>query len=145
VLGAVAAAVIAYALWARAQPPLQPWHRGHLGEEFTAAKADDVATLDDYLALEGRVFDEMDAKVYWTSLVPEFDPFNYNAFTANASLQVHRMTRATTRRIRRMAAQGPIADFPSTPFGGHCPRRALVRGLAGRHRSVVPPSDRGKA
>jgi pimeloyl-ACP methyl ester carboxylesterase len=50
----------------------------------------------------------------WTSLVPEFDPFNYNAFTANASLQVHRMTRATTRRIRRLAQQGPITDFPST-------------------------------
>ena len=50
----------------------------------------------------------------WTSLVPEFDPFNYNAFTANASLQVHRMTRATTRRIRQMAKASPIEDFPST-------------------------------
>jgi hypothetical protein len=50
----------------------------------------------------------------WTSLVPEFDPFNYNGFTANASLQVHRMTRATTRRISRMAADGPIDTFPST-------------------------------
>jgi hypothetical protein len=50
----------------------------------------------------------------WTSLVPEFDPFNYNAFTANASLQVHRMTRATNRRIKRLAEQGPIEGFPST-------------------------------
>jgi hypothetical protein len=47
-------------------------------------------------------------------LLPEFDPFNYNAFSANASLQVHRMTRATTRRVRRLAAQGPIEDFPAT-------------------------------
>ena len=290
-LGAVAAILIAYVLWARAQPPLQLWHQVHLDEEFTAAKAQQVATLDDYLALEARVFDEMDEKVYaktptgptervnrfspgsaadprprqpnwnrtfelipdepvggvlllhgmsdgpyslralgealyaegyrvlglrmpghgtvpaglltvtwedmaaatrlgamhlataldgkpihligystgaaialdytldatddpdlavpaslvlvspaisitplakltrlfdllgklpgleqlaWTSLLPEFDPFNYNAFTANASLQVHRMTRATTRRIRQMAKESPIEDFPST-------------------------------
>jgi hypothetical protein len=50
----------------------------------------------------------------WTSLVPEFDPFNYNGFTANASLQVHRMTRAVARRVRRMAAASPIEGFPST-------------------------------
>jgi alpha-beta hydrolase superfamily lysophospholipase len=289
--GAVATMVIAYVLWARAQPPLQLWHQIHLDEELTAAKADEVATLDDYLALEARLYDEMDARVYaqtptgaaqllnrfspgsasdprhrqpnwnrtfelipehpvggvlllhgmsdgpyslralgealhdkgyrvlglrmpghgtvpaglldvtwedmavatrlgarhianavgggpihvfgystgaalaldyaldameepdlaapaslvlvspaigitplatltrwldlmgklpgleqlaWTSLVPEFDPFNYNAFTANASLQVHRMTRATTRRIRQLSAQSPIPDFPST-------------------------------
>jgi alpha-beta hydrolase superfamily lysophospholipase len=300
-LGAVAAAVIAYALWARGQPPLELWHQVDLDEEFTAAKARRVTTLDDYLALEARVFDAMDAKVYaetprgpaqllnryssgsasdprprapnwnrtfelvpehpvggvlllhgmsdgpyslralgealyrqgyrvlglrmpghgtvpaglldvtwedmaaatrlgashlaratggkpmhiigystgaalaldytldalqdpdpdhdhdldhdlrppaslvlvspaigvtplakltrvfellselpgleqlaWTSLVPEFDPFNYNGFTANASLQVHRMTRATARRIRRMTAHGPIQHFPPT-------------------------------
>jgi len=289
--GAVAAIIIAYVLWARGQPPLQLWHQVHLDEDFTAARAGEVTSLDDYLALEARVFEELDAKVYaqtptgpserldrfspgsasdprqrqpnwnrtfelipdepiggvlllhgmsdgpyslraigqalhdqgyrvlglrmpghgtapaglltvtwedmaaatrlgarhlaaavggkpihligystgaalaldytleakddgalalpaslvlvspaigitpmatltrwfdlmgklpglkqlaWTSLVPEFDPFNYNAFTANASLQVHRMTRATTRRLRRLAAAGPIEDFPST-------------------------------
>jgi alpha-beta hydrolase superfamily lysophospholipase len=290
-LGAVAAIVIAYILWARAQPPLRPWHQVHLREEFNAAKTQAVATLEDYLALEARLFDELDAKVYaqtptgpaeqlnrfspgsasdprqrqpnwnrtfelipedpaggilllhgmsdgpyslralgealhdkgyrvlglrmpghgtvpaglltvtwedmaaatrlgarhlasalsgrpihvigystgaalaldysldaldapdlqvpaslvlvspaigitplakltrlfdlmgkvpglaqlaWTSLVPEFDPFNYNAFTANASHQVHRMTRATSNRIRRLAAEAPIEHFPST-------------------------------
>jgi alpha-beta hydrolase superfamily lysophospholipase len=290
-LGSLATIVVAYVLWARAQPPLQLWHQVRLDEQFTAAKASDIATLNDYLALEARVFDEMDATVYaetptgpsarlnrfspgsaadprqyrpnwnrtfelvperpvggilllhgmsdgpyslralgkalydkgyrvlglrmpghgtvpagllrvtwedlaaatrlgmghlagaasnkplhiigystgaalaldytldtmdtpglvrpaslvlvspaigitplarltrwvdllgtlpgleqlaWTSLVPEFDPFNYNGFTANASLQVYRMTRATTRRIRRKAAESPIEGFPST-------------------------------
>jgi len=296
-LGAVVAAVLAYVLWARSQPPLQRWHEVDLDTEFTAAQADAIVTLDDYLALEARVFDEMDVEVYaktptgpaqrlnrfspgsasdprqrepnwnrtfelipddpvggvlllhgmsdgpyslralglalygrgyrvlglrmpghgtvpaglldvtweamaaatrlgarhlarsldgkplhmigystgaalaldytlvaldaagapdaadlavpaslvlvspaigitplaeltrwfallahlpgldqlaWTNLVPEFDPFNYNAFSANASLQVHRMTRSTTRRIRRRAAEAPIAGFPST-------------------------------
>jgi alpha-beta hydrolase superfamily lysophospholipase len=50
----------------------------------------------------------------WTSLVPEFDPFNYNAFSANASLQVHRMTRSAATRVRQLAAAEPIADFPPT-------------------------------
>jgi alpha-beta hydrolase superfamily lysophospholipase len=71
------------------------------------------------LAKLTRLFDLMGAlpgleQLAWTSLVPEFDPFNYNAFTANASFQVHRMTRATTRQIRGMAAAGPIEDFPAT-------------------------------
>ncbi len=290
-LGAIVGALVLYVLWARTQPPLQLWHQVRLQEEFTAVKAEQVATLEDYLALEARVFEEMDAKIYaqvsrgsaqrlnrfspgsaadprqrepnwnrtfelvperpvggvlllhgmsdspyslralgqalhrqgyrvlglrmpghgnapsglldvswedmaaatrlgarhlaaaldgqpihvigystgaalaldytldaredaslavpaslvlvspaigitplakltrlfdalavlpgleqlaWTSLVPEFDPFNYNAFTANASLQVQRMTRATTRRVRRLAAEGPLEGFPST-------------------------------
>jgi alpha-beta hydrolase superfamily lysophospholipase len=290
-LGAVAALVIAYVLWARAQPPLQLWHEVALDAEFTAAQAREVQTLEDYLALEERLYAELDAAVYaktpsgprerlnrfsagsaadprarepnwnrtfelvpadpvggvlllhgmsdspyslralgealfgqgyrvlglrmpghgtapaglvtvtwedmaaatrlgarhlagvlvgkpihiigystgaalaldysldareapdlalpaslvlvspaigitplatltrffdlmahlpgldqlaFTSLVPEFDPFNYNAFTANASLQVHRMTHATARRVRRLAAQAPIDGFPST-------------------------------
>ncbi|WPL17169.1 Thermostable monoacylglycerol lipase [Thiorhodovibrio winogradskyi] len=298
-LGAVLTVIGGYVLWARAQPPLQLWHQVSLEEEFTAAKAARIATLDDYLALETRVYDELNAKIYaktptgpmqrlnrfspgsaadprerrpnwnrtfelvpedpvggvlllhgmsdgpyslrvlgealhakgyrvlglrmpghgtapaglltvtwedmaaatrlgtrhlehvldgkplhvmgystgaalaldytldamedmtraateevtlavpaslvlvspaigitplakltrlfdlmgrlpglgqlaWTSLVPEFDPFNYNAFTANASLQVHRMTRANAARIRRLSAAAPIEGFPAT-------------------------------
>jgi len=291
VLGFAGGVLIVYALWARGQPPLQLWHQVALDEEFTAAQRDDIRTLADYLALEARVYEEMDAEVYartpvgpeqvlnryspgsasdprdrqpnwnrtfeltaedpvggvlllhgmsdspyslralgealqrqgyqvlglrmpghgtvpaglldvsweamaavtrlgaehlttalsgkpihiigystgaalaldytldaissksdaipaslvlvspaigitplakvtrlfdllaklpgleqlaWTSLVPEFDPFNYNAFTAHASLQVHRMTRSAAARVRRMASSGPIRDFPST-------------------------------
>ncbi|WP_462321249.1 alpha/beta hydrolase [Halochromatium sp.] len=50
----------------------------------------------------------------WTTLLPEFDPFNYNGFTANASLQVHRMTRSATARMQQLAGQGAAADFPAT-------------------------------
>jgi hypothetical protein len=53
-------------------------------------------------------------QVAWTTLLPEFDPFNYNAFSANASLQVHRMTRSATAQLQQLAAQGPIANFPAT-------------------------------
>ena len=45
-------------------PPLKPWHTEHLSAEFTARKADDVRTFDDYLALEDRLFDQLREEVY---------------------------------------------------------------------------------
>ncbi|MGI9343613.1 MAG: hypothetical protein ACR2QV_12250, partial [Gammaproteobacteria bacterium] len=45
-------------------PTLQTWHTEKLTEEFTAAKADDVANFTDYLALEDRLFKQLDEKVY---------------------------------------------------------------------------------
>jgi hypothetical protein len=50
----------------------------------------------------------------WTSVLPEFDPFNFNSFAANSSVQVHRMTRSVASRIRAMSGSGPIAGFPPT-------------------------------
>lgn len=53
-------------------------------------------------------------QVAWTTVLPEFDPFNYNAFSANASLQVHRMTRSIAGRVQQLSRRGPIKDFPAT-------------------------------
>ena len=47
-----------------ASTPLEPWHTARLAEEFTAADADEVTGFDDYLALEDRLFTELDEKVY---------------------------------------------------------------------------------
>jgi alpha-beta hydrolase superfamily lysophospholipase len=44
--------------------PLDPWHSERLTEEFTVADAARVASLEDYLALEDRLFAQLDAKVY---------------------------------------------------------------------------------
>lgn len=45
--------------------PLKLWHTETLTEEFTADMVDDeVGSLDDYLALEGRLFEQLDAQVY---------------------------------------------------------------------------------
>ncbi len=52
--------------------------------------------------------------VAWTSLLPEFDPFNYNSFAANAAVQVHRMTRSVARRVRALAERDAIEGFPPT-------------------------------
>jgi len=53
--------------------PLEPWHTERLSAEFTAADADDIATFDDYLALEERLFEELYDEVY--SEVPTGDKF----------------------------------------------------------------------
>jgi alpha-beta hydrolase superfamily lysophospholipase len=53
-------------------------------------------------------------KLAWTQIVPEFDPFKYNSFTANAGEQVHRLTRSVVQRIGARAAPGPIERFPAT-------------------------------
>ena len=45
-------------------PPLKPWHTEKLSEEFTAAKADEVRTFDDYQRLEDRLFTQLEEKVY---------------------------------------------------------------------------------
>jgi hypothetical protein len=44
-------------------PDLKPWHRASFEQEFSLARAGDVKTLADYLALEDRVFAELRSKV----------------------------------------------------------------------------------
>lgn len=53
-------------------------------------------------------------KMAWTSIQPEFDPFKYNSFTANAGYQVHRLTRRVARAVEARAGSGLIGDFPRT-------------------------------
>ena len=43
---------------------LKPWHTEELTEEFTEDKTDEVKTFDDYLALEERLFKQLDEEVY---------------------------------------------------------------------------------
>ena len=45
-------------------PVLGPWHTEELTEEFTAARAEDVPTFEDYKRLEGRLFVELLEKIY---------------------------------------------------------------------------------
>jgi len=62
---------------------LQPWHTEKLTEEFTEEKADEVKTFDDYLALEDRLFKQLDEKVYSQSETgPEFRLDRYSPGSA---------------------------------------------------------------
>lgn len=48
-------------------PKLESWHTVRLTEEFTEDQAGEVQTFEDYLALEDRLFDQLDKEVYATS------------------------------------------------------------------------------
>lgn len=50
-------------------------------------------------------------KMAWTQIAPEYDPFRYNSFTANAGVQVHLLTRSVAERIASRAGDGPIPEF----------------------------------
>ena len=64
-LGTAVALVGGYIAWnVRRGPELQPWHLAALAEEFRAADADRVRTLDDYRALEDRLFAALRREVY---------------------------------------------------------------------------------
>lgn len=62
--GTPAVALLLLLLAGCASTPLEPWHTKKLVEEFTVDKAETVVTLADYQALEERLFEELEAKVY---------------------------------------------------------------------------------
>lgn len=59
-----AALLLVWAFISRNLPTLQPWHSVHLDSEYTAADSDSIGNLEAYLALEERLFSELDQKIY---------------------------------------------------------------------------------
>jgi len=53
-------------------------------------------------------------KAAWTGVEPEYDPFKYNSFTANAGDLVFRLTRHVAAAVEAAAADSLIEDFPPT-------------------------------
>ncbi len=61
-VGAVIALVTVYVITLNDRPDLSVWHVADLDEEFTVKS--DVSTFEEYLALEDRLFKQLDEKVY---------------------------------------------------------------------------------
>ena len=61
-IGALLVVVIVFTLYLEDRPELDVWHTVDLDEEFT--EDSDVTTFADYLALEQRLFAQLDAQVY---------------------------------------------------------------------------------
>ena len=84
------AAVLACALGAlallsqgRNGPPLKPWHTEELTAEFTAQRAGEIRTFDDYRQLEDELFAELEEKIYARSATgPEYALIRYSAGSA---------------------------------------------------------------
>ena len=131
-----AALAVDYSLNARAGTPLPP--PASLALISPAVGLARIADLTPWVERLGRLPGL--GRLAWTAIMPEFDPFRYNSFTANASLQVHRMTQDLTTRVRRLAAAGPLTGFPppGPAFGGG--RDGLG---PGRGRPAAPPSRAG--
>ena len=75
-VGMLLLGLVLYLRYLRSGPELEPWHRVHLEEEFTAAAADKVSTIADYRALEARLFAELDREVYAETEPEDRLPFN---------------------------------------------------------------------
>ena len=67
-LGALAVLVIGFVLYMNSREDLNVWHLADLDEEFTVDSK--VETFDEYLALEGRLFRQLDELVY-AKIAPE--------------------------------------------------------------------------
>jgi len=63
VFGLLLLGLAIYGRYLASGPELQRWHRVALAD-FTAARAGEFATLDDYIRLEDRLFADLDARVY---------------------------------------------------------------------------------
>jgi alpha-beta hydrolase superfamily lysophospholipase len=61
-LGVVLTLLVVVILYLEGRPDLDVWHLAELDEEFTAAS--DVASFAEYLALEDRLFAQLDEQVY---------------------------------------------------------------------------------
>ncbi len=51
-------------------------------------------------------------KARWLDVVPEYNPFKYNSFPANAARQTYDITQQLQARLTRTAADGRLAQFP---------------------------------
>jgi alpha-beta hydrolase superfamily lysophospholipase len=51
-------------------------------------------------------------KLAWTDIVPEYDPYKYNSFTANAGDQVYRLTQRIRSQLAALARPGGVAGLP---------------------------------
>lgn len=51
-------------------------------------------------------------KLAWTETPPEFDPYKYNGFTANAADQVYQLTRRIRKQIAALAKPGGVSGMP---------------------------------
>lgn len=52
------------------------------------------------------------SKLQWTSVLPEYDPYKYNSFPANAGMLAHNLTVANRSDIRRLSKLGMLDAFP---------------------------------
>jgi alpha-beta hydrolase superfamily lysophospholipase len=82
-LGFVLGVFALYTYRVRSGPSLELWHTEELTAEFTAEKADEIRTFDDYRRLEEKLFGQLDEEIYaQTETGPAFVLARYSADSA---------------------------------------------------------------
>ena len=51
-------------------------------------------------------------KAAWTDIQPEYDPYKYNSFTANAGDQIYRLTQRIDAQLRALGGDGAVKGMP---------------------------------
>ena len=135
-VGMLLVGVVLYIRFLRSGPELEPWHRAHLDEEFTAAKADEVRTVADYRALETRLFAELDREVY-ARTEPE-DRLRFNRYHGGSQSDPRTWTVNWNRSWEHAPAAAPAAvlllhGLTDSPYSMH----ALAEDFASRGLHVL--------
>ena len=79
------------------------------------------------------------ANAAWLSVLPEFNPFKYNSFPANAAWQTDRLTRTLQPQIARLAADGRLAALaPVLAFQSVLDSTVLTQALIDRLFALLP-------
>lgn len=103
----VASIVLVRAFDSRKLPDLQPWHRISLDSEFTESKNDQIKSLSDYLELEERVFQELDASIYKN--IESESQFTFSRYTSNSPVNPEQLPTNWNRSFELI---------PANPKGG---------------------------
>ncbi|CAA6691328.1 MULTISPECIES: carboxylesterase [unclassified Lentimonas] len=52
-------------------------------------------------------------KLQWQSVLPEYDPYKYTSFPANAGMLAHNLTVANRESLKQLEADGQLSGFPN--------------------------------
>jgi alpha-beta hydrolase superfamily lysophospholipase len=123
-----------FAYYVQSQPALSVWHRAHLDEEFSADS--EIADLAGYLALEDRLFAQLDGQVY--AQVPTGVDQTLNRYSRGSLADPSRWPTPWNRSFEH-PSQSPRAGvlllhgLSDSPYS----MRALGERLAAEHAWVV--------
>ena len=129
-VGAVATLIGLYLLSMRGRPPISAWHTARLKAEFRTADAANVHSLDDYLRIEGRVFEQLHRQVY--DKIGEQDRRALNRYNSGSLADPSAFPRDwnRTQELAPAAPQAPVGGI--VLIHGLSDSPYMMRGLAER-------------
>jgi alpha-beta hydrolase superfamily lysophospholipase len=133
-VGAVLMLITLFVVVLERRPDLDPWHTTHLDEEFTANGP--VESFDEYLTLEGRLFAQLDDKVY--AAVPAEKQTEINRYNRGSRSDPGRWSTNWNRSFQLSAADPRagvllLHGMSDSPYS----MRSLAQSLHARGATVV--------